>query len=154
MTAVTRWRIAFVAVGVLVIGLGGIVLLLDVSPARYLGIALWFAGALVVHDGIVAPAVLAVHLLLRRAGRRIPLAVILILQGALVLAALMTALVVPEILKQGIGTANPTILPLDYAGNLLRFYAGLALVTAASIAVVLLRARRADAPSRSGGHAG
>jgi len=153
MTAVTRIRIALIVVGVLVIGLGGIVLLNDVNPARYLGIALWFAGALVIHDGLIAPVVLGVHLLLRRAGRRIPVAVILIVQGALVVAALMTALVAPEILKQGIGSANPTILPLDYAGNLLRFYAGLALVTAASIAIVLLRSRasrRADAPSRSG----
>jgi hypothetical protein len=154
--AVTRIRIALIVVGVLVIGLGGIVLLNDVNPARYLGIAVWFAGALVIHDGLVAPVVLGVHLLLRRAGRRIPMAVILVLQGALVLAALMTALVVPEILKQGIGSANPTILPLDYAGNLLRFYAGLALVTAAGIAVVLLRsraARRADAPTGSGADA-
>ncbi len=154
--AVTRIRIALIVVGVLVIGLGGIVLLNDVNPARYLGIVLWFAGALVIHDGLIAPVVLGVHLLLRRAGRRIPVAVILIVQGALVVAALMTALVVPEILKQGIGSANPTILPLDYAGNLLRFYAGLALVTAASIAVVLLRsrtARRADAPGRSGADA-
>jgi hypothetical protein len=154
--AVTRIRIALIVVGVLVIGLGGVVLLNDVNPARYLGIALWFAGALVIHDGLIAPVVLGVHLLLRRAGRRIPVAVILILQGALVVAALMTALVVPEILKQGIGSANPTILPLDYAGNLLRFYVGLALVTAASIAAVLLRsraARRADAPGRSGADA-
>lgn len=154
--AVARIRIVLIVVGVLVIGLGGIVLLNDVNPARYLGIALWFAGALVIHDGLVAPVVLGVHLLLRRAGRRIPVAVILILQGALVIAALLTALVVPEILKQGIGSANPTILPLDYAGNLLRCYAGLALVTAASIAVVLLRSRtsrRADAPSRPGADA-
>lgn len=150
MTAVHRIRIVLIVVGVLVIGLGGIVLLNDVNPARYLGIALWFAGALVVHDAIVAPVVLGVHLLLRRAGRRIPLAAILILQGALAVSALMTALVVPQILKQGIGSANPTILPLDYAGNLLLFSAGLALLTAAWIAVVLLRARRGRADAVAG----
>ncbi|GMA29319.1 hypothetical protein [Arenivirga flava] len=142
MTAVRRWQLAFIAVGVLVIGLGGLVLLLDVNPARYLGIALWFAGALVLHDAVLAPIVLGVHLLLRRVGRRVPLSVVLILQAALVVAALVTALVLPEILKQGIGSANPTILPLDYAGNLIRFQAGLALVTAAAIAVVLARGRR------------
>lgn len=134
MTAVRRWQTAFIAVGVLVIGLGGVVLLLDVNPARYLGIALWFAGALVLHDAVLAPIVLGAHLLLRRAGRRLPLSAVLILQGALVVAALVTAIAVPQILKQGIGSANPTILPLDYAGNLVLFHAGLALITAAAIA--------------------
>ncbi len=150
MSAVRRWQIAFIAAGVLIIGLGGVVLLLDVNPARYLGIALWFAGALVLHDAVVAPVVLGVHLLLRRAGRRIPLSVVLILQGALVVAALMTALVVPEILKQGIGSANPTILPLDYAGNLIRFQVGLALVTAVSIAIAVRVDRRARSREREG----
>ncbi len=148
MTAVRRWQIAFIAVGVLVIGLGGLVLLLDVNPARYVGIALWFAGALVLHDAVVAPLVLGVHLLLRRVGRRVPLSAILILQGALVVAALVTALVLPEILKQGIGSANPTILPLDYAGNLIRFQIGLALVTAAAIAAAIGADRRARSRAR------
>lgn len=150
MSAVRRWQIAFITVGALVIGLGGVVLLLDVNPARYLGIALWFAGALVLHDAVVAPVVLGVHLLLRRAGRRIPLSAVLILQGALVIAALMTALVVPEIVKQGIGSANPTILPLDYAGNLIRFQAGLALVTAVSIAIAVRVDRRARSREEDG----
>lgn len=150
MTAVRRWQTVLIVVGVLVIGLGGVVLLLDVNPARYVGIALWFAGALVLHDAVVAPIVLGVHLLLRRAGRRVPLSVILILQGALVVAAVMTALVVPEMLKQGIGSANPTILPLDYAGNLIRFHAGLALVTAVAVGVAIVLDRRARSRGRDG----
>ncbi len=150
MTAVRRWQIAFIAAGVVVIGLGGVVLLLDVDPARYVGIALWFAGALVLHDAVVAPIVLGVHLLLRRVGRRIPIAVLLILQGALAVAAMVTAIAVPQILKRGIGSANATILPLDYAGHLVLFHVGLALVTAMAIAAALVIDRRGRSPESDG----
>ena len=147
MTATRRWQVGLIALGVLLLGIGGVVLLNDVSPSRYLGIAVWFLGALVIHDGIAAMAVFGVSIVMRRAGRRIPLPVIAIIQGALVVAAIVTALVVPEILKKSIGTANPTILPLDYGLNLALFYAGLAVATAASV-VVYLVARRRRAPSR------
>ena len=147
MTATRRWQVGLVAVGVVLLGIGGVVLLNDVSPSRYLGIAVWFLGALVIHDGIAAMAVFGVSIVMRRSGRRIPLPVIAIIQGALVVAAIVTALVVPEILKKSIGTANPTILPLEYGLNLALFYAGLAVATAASIAVYVV-ARRRRAPSR------
>ncbi|CAN5182100.1 hypothetical protein BH09ACT5_BH09ACT5_21470 [soil metagenome] len=142
MTATRRWQAALIALGVLLLGIGGIVLLTDVSPARYGGIAVWFLGALVLHDGVAAMVVFGVSIAVRRAGRRIPLPVLAIIQGALVVAAIVTALVVPEILKQRIGTANPTILPLDYGLNLVLFYAGLTAVTAAAIAGYLVFARR------------
>ena len=137
------------AVGVLVILGGGLVLLDLVDPAKYLGIVLWFAGALIIHDGIVAFGVFGVSLVLRRRFSGGSLAII---QGALVIAALFTAIVVPEILKQGIGTANPTLLPLDYGRNLVVFYVVLVALTAAAL-VLNARVRRevptshtADAP--------
>jgi hypothetical protein len=134
-TAIRRWRIALISCGVALLGVGGLVLLADVPPGRYLGILVWFAGALVIHDGIAAMVVFGVSVLLRRAGKRIPWAVIAVIQGALVIAAVVTALVVPEILKKAIGSANPTILPLDYGLNLVLFYAALVLATAITIVV-------------------
>ena len=140
--AVRRWRAGLVIVGIALLGLGGVVLLNDVSPTRYVGIAVWFVGALILHDGVAAFAIFGISLIMRRAGTRIPLPVIAIVQGALVVAAIFTAIVVPEILKSGLGTANPTILPLDYGLNLVLFYAGLAAVTAAAIAGYWAVARR------------
>ena len=137
-----RWQTALVVFGIALLGLGGVVLLMEVNPARYGGILAWFAGALILHDGVAALAVFGVSLAMRRAGTRIPVAVIAIVQGALVIAAIVTALVVPEILKSGIGTANPTILPLDYGLHLVLFYAGLAVVTAAAVAAYAVVARR------------
>lgn len=142
LTVVQRWQVGLIAAGIALLLVGGVVLLMDVSPARYLGIAVWFLGALILHDGIAAMVVFGVSIVMRRAGRRIPLAVIAILQGALVIGAIVTAIVVPEILKKSIGSANPTILPLDYGMHLVLFYAGLAVATAAAIAGYLLVGRR------------
>jgi hypothetical protein len=141
MTAV---RAILIAGGLGLLGVGGLVLLLDVNPVRYLGIALWFAGAIVVHDALIAPGVFVAGIVLRRLGRRLPGAVIAIIQGAIVVLAIVTAIVVPEILKKEIGSANPTILPLDYLPNLLGLYLTVALATLAAIAVyVVIAARRA-----------
>lgn len=142
MTVVRRWQIGLLVVGLGLLGIGGITLLNDVSPKRYLGIAEWFAGALILHDGIAALAVFGVSVLMRKFGRSIPFAVLAILQGALAIAAIFTALVLPEIVKRAIGSANPTILPLEYGLNLLLFYAGLAVVTAITVAGYLVLARR------------
>lgn len=135
-------RIVLVAVGVLVLVVGVAVLLRDVAPRRYLGLGAWLLGALVVHDAVIAPVVLGVGALLRRAGRRMPGGVLIIVQVALVVAAVVTALVVPEILKQAIGTANPTVLPLPYGVNLALFYGGLAVATGLAI-VLQIRAHNA-----------
>jgi len=142
MTAVRRWQIGLIALGLALLGIGGITLLNDVNPKRYIGIAEWFLGALILHDGIAAMAVFGVSVVLRKFGRRIPFVVIAIVQAALVIGAIFTALVLPEIIKKSIGSANSTILPLNYGLNLVLFYAGLAVLTAVAIAVYLVVARR------------
>ncbi|CAN5285851.1 hypothetical protein BH11ACT5_BH11ACT5_10260 [soil metagenome] len=142
LTAVQRWQVGLIAFGIALLLVGGVVLLMDVKPERYLGIAVWFLGALILHDGIAAMVVFGVSIVMRRVGRRIPLPVIAIVQGSLVIGAIVTAIVVPEILKKNIGSANPTILPLDYGMHLALFYAGLAVATAVAIAGYLVVARR------------
>jgi hypothetical protein len=138
-----RVQQALVVVGVLLLVVGGIVLLMDVAPKNYGGLLVWLAGALVLHDGILAPIIFGISLLLRRAGKRIPFAVLLIIQGAVVVAAIVTLIVYPEILKQGIGSANETLLPLNYGAGLIGLYAGLTFVTAMVVLVYLrVRARR------------
>jgi hypothetical protein len=132
--AVRRWRIALLLLGLGLLGLGGIVLLQEVNPKRYVGILTWFAGALIIHDGIIAPAVFGVTLLSRRLQERVPAAVIALVQGALVVGGLVTLIVVPEILKKSIGTLSSSILPQDYALHLGVFLVVLAALTAIAIA--------------------
>ena len=135
-------RVILIAFGIALLVVCALVLLATVEPTNYVGIAIWFLGALIIHDGILGPVVFGVSVVMRKSSRRIPFGVLLIIQGALVIGALFTAIVVPEILKQGIGTANPTLLPLEYGRNLVVFYVALAVVTAAAIAVYIGMRRR------------
>ena len=134
-------RVVLVVLGVALLVLGGIVLLQDVKPVRYVGILWWFAGAIILHDGILSFVVVGISLFSRRLVR-IRLVPILILQGALAIAALFALLVVPEILKKGIGTANPTLLPLDYGLHLVVFYGVLVVVTGLALVVYRVASRR------------
>ena len=149
MTAIRRWQIALVAIGLATMLVGGITLLNDVDPRRYLGIAVWFVGALVIHDGIISLVVFGANVVMRKTGGRlrIPLPALLIVQGALVIAAIMTLVVVPAALKKSIGTANPTLLPLDYGLHLVVFYVVLAGVTALALLAYGLLRRRARGAS-------
>jgi len=132
-------RVVLVVLGVGLLVLGGIVLLQDVKPVRYVGILWWFAGAIIIHDGILSFVIVGISLFFRRV--RLRLVPVLIVQGALAIAALFALLVVPEILKQGIGTANAALLPLDYGVNLAVFYGVLVLVTAVALGVYRVVAR-------------
>jgi hypothetical protein len=140
------WRLVLVVVGIGLLGFGGVVFLLDVNPATYPGVAVWLAGAILVHDGVGALAVFSATVLVRRADG-IPFAVRAIVQGAAVVAVIVTVLVVPEMVALAIGPANPSVLPLDYAGNLLLFNAALAGLTVVVIVTVLIVRRRARPPS-------
>jgi hypothetical protein len=144
VTAIRAWRIGLIALGLAFFVVGGITLLNDVNPARYVGIAIWFVGALVIHDGIISFVLFGANIVMRKTGGRlrIPLPALLIVQGALVVAGIMTLIVVPAALKKSIGTANPTLLPLDYGLHLVVFYAVLAGVTALALAVYGLARRR------------
>ncbi|WP_309620344.1 hypothetical protein [Salinibacterium sp.] len=149
-TTTRRWRTGLILFGIALLVIGAITLLNDVAPTDYAGIAIWLLGALVIHDGLAAFVIFGVSILMRRTSRTIPLAVIAIIQGALAVGAIFFVIVVPAILKKDIGSANPSILPLEYGLNLVLFYVGLAMVTAAAIAVYLVLARRQNArPSSS-----
>jgi hypothetical protein len=133
--AVRRWRIGLILLGLGLLGLGGIVLLQEVTPKHYVGILIWFIGALILHDGILAPAIFGVSLLFRRAQHRVPAVVIALVQGTLVVGGIITLIVVPEILKKSIGTLSSSILPQDYGLHLVIFYAVLIVLLAVAIAI-------------------
>jgi MFS superfamily sulfate permease-like transporter len=139
--AITVWRGVLIGAGVILLLTGAATFLMQVPSARYPGVAAWLAGAIVVHDGIVSMLVFAIAVLLRRLDRRIPPVVLAIVQAAAVVAAIVTAIVLPEIVKQSIGTANPTILPLAYGAHLLWFYGVLIGASAVSIGVYLVAVR-------------
>lgn len=143
-------RTALMTVGVLALLWGGYVLVDTQRPDQVLGVVVWLLGAIVVHDAILSPFVFATNVLIRRTGRRIPGAVLAIVQAAVVVGAILTLVVVPEIYAKWQGTDNPTILPGDYATRLALLWVAIVALTAVIVALYYRRSsRQNERPSRT-----
>lgn len=136
-------RVALVAAGAGLVLIGVVVFASDVRPSQYPAIAAWLIGALIVHDVLIAGTIVAVAVLSRRAP--VPHGAILVVQGALAVAGIAALVVAPEIVKKAVGTANPTILPLDYGLNLAVLIGVLAVAAAIGVLLHVRLARRATA---------
>lgn len=139
-------RIVLVVVGVLVIAFGAYVMVTTVRPNRIWGLATWLLGAVVLHDAILSPFVVAVGLLLRRTGRALRAWALVVVQAAVVLGTVLALVVVPEIAAKHHGTKNPTVLPFDYGVRLLVVEGVLLLVVLAVLAIAAVQARRRPVP--------
>ena len=148
--AMKAWRTGLVVIGVLLLLLGAYVLVDTVKPIKIAGIALWFVLALIVHDGIIALVTFGVAFLLRKAGRRVPIAVLAIVQAGLVVCSIFAIIVLPAVYKKSIGTNNPTVLPLDYGPALVIAWTVTVVITAlAVVGYTALARRQKDRPSIS-----
>lgn len=135
-------RIILIAVGVVGLGIGALTMVNDVEFNQIIGVGIWILGAIVIHDAILSPILLGIDVLMRRSGRRVSLGVIVIIQVGVVVGAIMSLLVVPEIYAKTLGTQNETVLPLDYGLNLALFWLATAVLTAVACLVFLQIRRR------------
>ncbi|MDL4776912.1 MULTISPECIES: hypothetical protein [Thermomonosporaceae] len=104
------------------------------------GWALWFAGAAVLHDGVLAPAVLLAGL----ATTWLPGRYRWIARAALALAGTLTLVALPVVLGFGRVPDTPSRLPLPYGRNLMIVLAVIAVAAAvAAVTARLLTGRRA-----------
>jgi hypothetical protein len=136
-------RIVLVVVGVLVIAFGAYVMVTTVRPNRIWGLATWLLGAVILHDAILSPFVVAVGLLLRRTGRTLQVWALVVVQAVVVLGSVLALVVLPEIAAKAHGTKNDTVLPFDYGLRLLVVEGVLALLVVAVLIVALRRRRTA-----------
>lgn len=128
------------AVGCLLMAVGGWFLLVDARPGTVVPVALWLAGAVLLHDFALVPLVLAAGWVLYRlpgAGRWRGL-----WRAALITAGSLTLVAAPVLLRPT--PANPSLLPLDYPRN----WALLLVLLAAVSVVVPLAAGPAGALGR------
>ncbi len=99
------WRIVLAVVGVGVGAYGIFQLLTQLPPQTLVLLALWLISALIIHDGLLSPAVVDVGAALRRyvpdRGRRY-------LQFGLIMAAMVTVIAVPMIYR---ATGNHRLRP-------------------------------------------
>ncbi|WP_420368601.1 hypothetical protein [Curtobacterium sp. L1-20] len=135
-------RIVLVVVGVLVIAFGAYVMVTTVRPNRIWGLVTWLVAAVVLHDAILSPFVVAVGLLLRRTGRSLRAWALVVVQAVVVLGSVLALVVLPEIAAKHHGTKNDTVLPFDYAARLLLVEGVLAVVVVAVLVVAAVRTRR------------
>lgn len=129
MTLLRCVRLALGGLGLAAIGFGLSGLLTDPYIRDPWGVLRWAVGAVVLHDGVWAPVVflLGSATVLRRSP---------VLRGGLLVAAALTAVALPAVLRAGDDHGNATLLPLPYLRNWLLLLAGTAVATAA---VALLR---------------
>lgn len=141
--AVRVARTVLIAVGAVLIGVGFGLVAAGVPAGQWAGIALWLAGALVLHDAVLAPLLLIGNLLLRRAGAgALPWASVAVVQVALIVGGVLTLLAFPALRAQAIGARNPSVLPFDYGAHLAVAWAVIGVVVvAAAIAGRVRRAR-------------
>lgn len=136
------WRILLAGAGVTLALFGVFRLVSEIPFHNLVFLALWLAAALVIHDGLLSPAVASVGWLLRRfvpdRGRRY-------LQVALIVSGLVTVIAIPMIYLRGSQPAVKALLLRNYGGNLSLLIGIIAVVSLALYAVRVAR----DRPSSS-----
>jgi hypothetical protein len=132
-------RIAAYAAGLALIGLGARGIAADVPAGRW---AAWFAGAAVLHDGVLVPAVLAAGL----ATGRLPGPHRRIVRAALVTAGCVTAVALPLVLGYGRRADEPSRLPLPYGRNHAIVAAAITVIAATASAARFAAGRRRGRP--------
>lgn len=135
-------RAVLIGLGALLLGVAGGTLVAGVPAPQWLGILLWLAGAVVLHDAVFAPLVLIGSRLLRRAGARVSWVQVAVVQVALVVGGALTLVAFPGIRAQQLGARNPSILVSPYALHLALLWAGLGVLTAVAVLLLGLRRRR------------
>ena len=110
---------------------------LDTRPAN---LARFVVGGALLHDLVVAPLVILAAVVV---GRAVPGRARAVVQGALVVSAVVALFSYPLVRAYGLATRNPTSLPHDYAANLL---AVLGVVWAVAAVLVLIRLRGGRRP--------
>ena len=103
-------------------------------------VGLWLVLALIIHDGLLSPAVVAVTALLGR----IPPRARRYLQFGLIMAALITVITLPMIYQQGRQPPAKTLLQQDFQVNLMILLAIIAAGCLAAYAVRVARDRRSS----------
>ena len=129
---VRRTRLTLATAGIVVLLVGAWKVLHAVQPASYDWLVVWLLGAILLNDAVIAPVVGVLRALAHKMLRNMPGTALRVLKGGFVVAGVLVLVIAPEIWAQHLGTANPTILPGNYAGRLLvvlAFIAGLTLVT-------------------------
>jgi hypothetical protein len=103
-------------IGVAALGYGGWLIARWPTHTKRISLATWLAGALILHDGILVPTTLIAGAVLtptvRPRARRY-------LQGFLIVAAVVTVVTVPLVIREGNAQPGQALLTQDYLSHLI-----------------------------------
>ena len=131
-------RIGLGAVGGLLLASGAFRLLHGLPLPTLLVLGGWLLAALVVHHGLLSPAVLAAG----AAVRGIPDRARGFVQAALIMVAAVTVIAIPLIIRQFSQPASKAMLLQHYGGNLALLVGIIALATLIAYAIRVARDRK------------
>ncbi|TMQ91426.1 hypothetical protein ETD83_30950 [Actinomadura soli] len=135
-------KIAVFGAGLALIAIGVRGVVANVDAVVWLA---WFAGAAVLHDGVLVPLVLAAGL----ATGRLPAPARQAVRAGLIAAGCVCAVALPLVLGYGRRADEPSRLPLPYGRNLAIVLALITVATAVTVAVRVRTARRARREGRA-----
>lgn len=135
-----RWIVG--SVGFLVAGFGVFTLLTTLRPDQLLGLAIWLAGAIVAHDGILVPLAQLLSVGLDRSARGLSPQTRSIIRIGTVVGGLLSLAVIPEIYAKYRGPANETVLAGDYALRIGITWAIIAALVVLASTLMAARTRR------------
>jgi hypothetical protein len=108
----------------------------DTHPTE---IVRWFLGAAVIHDGLIAPAVLLVGFVV---ARPLPAPLRGPVQGGLIVSAVVALFSLPLVRGYGVRPDNPTVVFRDYGPALVAVLAAVWVITTAVTVLSYHRSRR------------
>jgi hypothetical protein len=136
-----RWlRLGLGTIGIGLAGYGILRILQLVHGSQLSGLATWLAAGVALHDGLLAPVVIGIGLLLRRCLPDRPRAFV---QAALVTGGLICSVGVVLVWRRGKTSApSLTLLDQNYLGQLLLLLSLVAVAAAAGYLWTVWRAKR------------
>jgi hypothetical protein len=139
-----RLRVPLGTAGVL-LALFGVLRLLTQEPLdQVFLLALWLIGAILIHDGILSPLVVATGWAIARV---VPPRARRYLQAALIMAALVTIIAIPLIYRQGSQPKSKALLQQNYGANLTLLITIIATLTLLAYAIRVARDHSDKPPS-------
>ncbi len=129
------------------VGYGGQRLLTGTPVADLRPLAVWLIAAVLIHDGVVSPAVLGAGWVVKR----LPPRPRRFVQAGLVVSGMLIVVAAPLINRQGTQVASKGLLLRDYAANLALLLALVALVSAGGYLWSLAQGRSGTAAGASPG---
>ena len=137
------WRLILGGAGILVGVYGLVQLAVNVPASSLILVAAWLIGAVIIHDGILSPAVVGIGSIMRRL---VPDRARRYLQAVLIVGAIVTLIAIPMIYRQGTQPPSKALLLQNFAANLTLLLGIIGAVLLIAYSVRVARDRSAEPP--------